>query len=128
MLSPPLSAGTSHAQSKYPDRPVKAAPDGYTVMVGSHHARGRAAETFPGYEAATWFVLVTPAGTLSDVIATINDEAQKIVATKDYQQRFDTLGLIPDPDRSPGEIKAYIRSEIGKWAKVIKAAGIKPAE
>lgn len=86
------------------------------------------AETFPGYEAATWFVLATPAGTPADIVARVNAEVRKIVATQDYQQRFDTLGMIPDRDRSPDEVNAYIRSEIAKWAKVIKDAGIKPAE
>ena len=82
---------------------------------------------FPGYEAATWFALIAPAGTPPDVVQRINAEARKIVATKDYQQRFDTLGMIPDRDRTPDQINAYIRSEIDKWAKVIKDAGIKPA-
>jgi len=86
------------------------------------------AETFPGFEAATWFALVAPTGTPADVVARINAEAKKIVATKDYQQRFDTLGMIPDQDRTPGEINAYIKAEIAKWAKVIKDAGIKPAD
>jgi tripartite-type tricarboxylate transporter receptor subunit TctC len=86
------------------------------------------AETFPGFDAATWFVLVAPTGTPADVIARINAETKKIMATKDYQQRLDTLGMIPDRDRSPDEINAYIKSEIAKWAGVIKDAGIKQAD
>ena len=74
------------------------------------------AETFPGFDAATWFALVAPA------------ETKKIVATKDFQERYDTLGMIPDQDRTPAEINAYIKSEIAKWAKVIKDAGVKPAD
>ena len=54
------------------------------------------AETFPGFEAATWFELVAPAGTPPDVVARISAEMKKIVATKDYQQRFETLGMIAD--------------------------------
>jgi tripartite-type tricarboxylate transporter receptor subunit TctC len=86
------------------------------------------AETFPGFDAATWFNLVAPAGTPPDVVARVHAEMKKIVATKDYQQRFEAIGMIVDRDRSPGEINAYIRSEIAKWAKVIKDAGIKPAD
>ena len=86
------------------------------------------AETFPGFDAATWFALVAPAGTPSDVVARVSVEMRKIVATKDYQQRFEAIGMIVDRDRSPDEINAYIRSEIAKWAKVIKDAGIKPAD
>ena len=86
------------------------------------------AETFPGFDAATWFVLVAPAGTPPEAIAKINAEAKKIVATQDFQQRFDQLGMIPDQDRSPERINAYIKSEIAKWAKVIKDADVKPAD
>jgi tripartite-type tricarboxylate transporter receptor subunit TctC len=86
------------------------------------------AETFPGFDAATWFVLVAPAGTPREAIARINAEAKKIVATADFQQRFDQLGMIPDQDRTPEEINDYIKSEIAKWAKVIKDADVKPAD
>jgi len=85
-------------------------------------------ETFPGFDAATWFVLVAPTGTPPDAIARINAEAKKIVATQDFQQRFDQLGMIPDQDRTPDEINAYINAEIAKWAKVIKDADVKPAD
>jgi tripartite-type tricarboxylate transporter receptor subunit TctC len=86
------------------------------------------AETFPGFEAATWFALVAPRGTPREAIARINAETRKIVATQDFQQRFEQLGMIPDQDRSPDEINAYIKAEIAKWAKVIKDADIKPAD
>ena len=86
------------------------------------------AETFPGFDAATWFVLVAPTGTPREAIARINAEARKIVATQDFQQRFDQLGMIPDQDRTPDEINAYIKAEIAKWAKVIKDADVKPAD
>ena len=86
------------------------------------------AETFPGFDAATWFVLVGPAGMPREAIARINAEAKKIVATADFQQRLDTIGMFPDQDRTPDEINAYIKSEIAKWAKVIQDAGVKPAD
>jgi tripartite-type tricarboxylate transporter receptor subunit TctC len=86
------------------------------------------AETFPGFDAATWFALVGPAGVPRDAVMRINKETQKIVATKDYQERFNKLGMIPDQDRTPEEINAYIKAEIAKWAKVIQDAGVKPAD
>jgi tripartite-type tricarboxylate transporter receptor subunit TctC len=86
------------------------------------------AETFPGFDAATWFALVAPAGTPREAVMKINAETKKIVATKDFQERFDKLGMIPDRDRAPDEINAYIKAEIAKWAKVIADAGVKPAD
>jgi tripartite-type tricarboxylate transporter receptor subunit TctC len=86
------------------------------------------AETFPGFNAATWFALVAPAGTPPEAVARLNAETKKIVATQDFQQRFEQLGMIPDQDRTPAEINAYIKAEVAKWAKVIKDADVKPAD
>jgi tripartite-type tricarboxylate transporter receptor subunit TctC len=86
------------------------------------------AETFPGFDAATWFVLIAPSGTPREAIMRINAETKKIVATQDFQQRFEQLGMIPDQDRTPDKINAYIKAEIAKWAKVIKDADVKPAD
>jgi tripartite-type tricarboxylate transporter receptor subunit TctC len=86
------------------------------------------AETFPGFDAATWFVLVAPAGTPKDAVMRINTEIRKIAATADFKQRLEMIGMFPDQDRTPAEINAYIKSEIAKWAKVIKDAGVKPAD
>jgi tripartite-type tricarboxylate transporter receptor subunit TctC len=87
-----------------------------------------AEQGFPGFDAATWFVLVAPAGTPPEAIARINAEAKKIMASPELAKRFETLGMIPDQDRTPDEINAYIKSEIAKWGKVIKDAGVKPAD
>jgi tripartite-type tricarboxylate transporter receptor subunit TctC len=86
------------------------------------------AETFPGFDAATWFALVAPADTPREAVMRINAEIKKIVATPDFQKRFEALGMIPDRDRTPDEINGYIKSEIAKWAKVIEDAGVKPAD
>jgi tripartite-type tricarboxylate transporter receptor subunit TctC len=86
------------------------------------------AETFPGFDAATWFALVGPSAMPRDAVTRINAEAKKIVATKDFQERFEKIGMFPDQDRSPDEINAYIKAEIAKWAKVIKDADVKPAD
>jgi tripartite-type tricarboxylate transporter receptor subunit TctC len=86
------------------------------------------AETFPGFNAATWFALVAPAGTPPEAVTRLYAETKKIVATQDFQQRFEQLGMIPDQDRTPAEINAYIKAEVAKWAKVIKDADVKPAD
>jgi tripartite-type tricarboxylate transporter receptor subunit TctC len=82
----------------------------------------------PGFDAATWFALVAPTATPKDIVLKLNAETKKIAATADFKQRFEKLGMIPDKDRTPDEINAYIKSEIAKWAKVIQDAGVKPAD
>jgi tripartite-type tricarboxylate transporter receptor subunit TctC len=85
-------------------------------------------ETIPGFEAATWFALIGPAAMPRDAAMRINTEIKTIVATPDFQQRFAAIGMIPDQDRTPDEINAYFKAEIAKWAKVIKDAGVQPAD
>ena len=82
----------------------------------------------PGFDAATWFTLVAPAATPKDIVLKLNAETKKIMASEDLRKRFETIGMLPDKDLSPDEINAYIKAEIAKWSKVIKDAGVKPAD
>jgi tripartite-type tricarboxylate transporter receptor subunit TctC len=63
-----------------------------------------------------------------DAMTRINAETKKIVATPDFQQRLDAIGMFADQDPTPEEINAYIKAEIAKWANVIQDAGVKPAD
>ncbi len=79
----------------------------------------------PGYEIGNWFAIVAPAATPKSVIARLHAETVKAVNAADTRKRF--IELAADPIGStPEELAAYNRSEIAKWAKVVKSAGIKP--
>ncbi len=81
----------------------------------------------PGFEAATWFALVAPAGTPRDVLAKLNAEVRKAIALADVKQRFADLGMTAE-DSTPEGLDAYIKSEIAKWGKVIRDADIKATQ
>src|SRR5262249_17317551 len=81
----------------------------------------------PGFEAATWFGLVAPAGTALDIRARLNADVKHALAQPDLKQRFADLGMSAE-DSTPDGLEAYIRSEIAKWTKVIRDAGIKATE
>jgi len=78
----------------------------------------------PGYEAATWYGLLAPAGTPKAIVDRLHAEIVKILAT-DTRQRLAAQGFEP-AGTTPAEFAGYIKSEIVKWGKVIKAAGIRP--
>ena len=78
-----------------------------------------------GYEAATWYGLLAPVRTPKPVIDRLHGEIVKILAGP-TRQRLEAQGFEPDGG-TPAAFAAYIKSEITKWAKVIKEAGI-PAE
>lgn len=79
----------------------------------------------PGYEATQWFGVLAPAGTPRPIIDRMYQEISRIMHAPDVKERFIADGTEPVGGTSE-EFAAYIKSETEKWAKVIKAAGIKP--
>src|SRR5687767_2460548 len=82
------------------------------------------AETLPGYAASGWYGLLASAGTPAAVIERLNAEAVKALRASDVAGKLSSQGAEPAPG-SPAEFSAFIRREIEKWAKVVKAAGMK---
>ena len=79
----------------------------------------------PGFEAGGFLGLVAPAGTPPAVIHALNAAAQKSLATPEVRERL--LGLASPPiGGTPEQFGQHIRREIDKWARVIRAANIKP--
>lgn len=76
-------------------------------------------------EVRDWLGVLAPAGTPKDLIARLHAEIAKATATPETRQRFGALGM-EVADMGPEEFGAHIRSEIKKWAKVVRDAGIKP--
>jgi tripartite-type tricarboxylate transporter receptor subunit TctC len=85
------------------------------------------AETLPGFAAETWFGIVAPAGTPSDIILKLNAAARQALAAPDTKQRFADLGMTTGSS-SPEQLDAYIKSEIAKWSAVIKDANVQPMD
>jgi len=81
------------------------------------------AEELPGYELIAWFALVAPANTPQPIVARLHEVTVASLAKPDVKARFDALGTDVAP-MNPAELAAFIRSEIDKWAKMAKAAGI----
>jgi tripartite-type tricarboxylate transporter receptor subunit TctC len=80
----------------------------------------------PGYEAVQWFGLLAPAGTPREVVMRLHAAVVQALDDPATKKRFTGDGATPKPSASPEEFGAFIRSEMKKWAKVIKDAGIKP--
>jgi len=118
---PTILAGLTHARSGRlralattgPNR-APAAPELPTV----------AESGVAGYEAANWFGIVVPAKTPAAVIAKLNQEIVRALDMPDVRERLLSQGMEP-VSRTPEAFSRYIRSEIAKWARVVKSSGAK---
>jgi tripartite-type tricarboxylate transporter receptor subunit TctC len=79
----------------------------------------------PGFDATTWHGIVVPAATPSAVIARINSEINAVIATPETRDRLVAQGIEPRGG-TPQQFAAYLRTEIPKWTKVVRASGAKP--
>jgi tripartite-type tricarboxylate transporter receptor subunit TctC len=78
----------------------------------------------PGYEASTWYGLLAPAHTPPAAINRLHGEVVRILADPALREKLVDQGFEP-VGSSPEEFAATIKSEIAKWGKVIRDAGIR---
>ncbi len=85
-----------------------------------------AEQGFPGFEAMSWFALLAPKGTPTAIVEKVQADSLKALADPEFLRRFAAMGL--EKVGSTGEVaRSTIASDIPKWEKVIKEAGIKRA-
>ena len=78
----------------------------------------------PGFEASSWFGLLAPAGTPRDIVAKINGETQKWLASPEAKEKLAAHGANA-AGGSPEDFAKHIAAETAKWAKVVKESGAK---
>lgn len=82
-------------------------------------------ESVPGFEVVGWYGLLTTAGTPGPVVRKLHAKAVRILALPEVKTVYASAGMDAVSSSSPAAFDALIRSERDKWAKVIKAAGIR---
>ncbi len=114
MLSviPHVRTGRLHALAVTSAKRSGAAPNVPTMMESG----------IAGFESGTWYVLSGPAGLPREVVQRLNSEINRIVQLPDVREKLAALGADP-MNGTPDQTAAFLRSEIAKWAKVVKASG-----
>lgn len=79
---------------------------------------------YPGLVVMSWYGILAPAGTPSDIIRRLNAELNKAIQSPDVVARLTSLGTEPTGG-TPEQFGATIKSDIARWAKVVETAGIK---
>jgi tripartite-type tricarboxylate transporter receptor subunit TctC len=75
-------------------------------------------------EESTWIALFVPAATPRAVLTRLNDDMNAVLSEKTVRERLEQLGMLP-VGGSLDSSEAYVRSEIKKWAEVVRSLGVK---
>ena len=78
----------------------------------------------PGYEAPIWLGLMVPAATPKPIIEKLNAEVVKVLQSPDIKENWAKQGAAPMPMK-PDEFDRFLRADIEKWGKLVKATGMK---
>lgn len=109
-----VKAGRLRALAVTTPKRIAAAPDVPTVAEAG----------YPGYEVINWHGLVGPKGTPREVVDRINKESNEALKSADVEKILAADGLTA-AGGTPAQFDALLRSEVARWAKVVKQAGVK---
>src|SRR5690606_15770653 len=78
----------------------------------------------PGYEAQAWFGMFVPAGTSEEIVSKLNQLVRQALEAPSTKAQLENMGATP-LSMSPEEFRAYMNSEVAKWAEVIGTLDLK---
>ncbi len=96
---------------------------GHPTRVREYPDAPAMAEMVPGFTNTTWYGLMGPAGLPQPIVNKINAEMKVALASAEFRKTLETLALLP-VSSTPAEMGARVQSELSRWTKVIKDAGI----
>ena len=105
----PLGVGSRERLAQFPELPT-------------------VAETLPGFTALVWFGLFAPAGTPRDIVVKINNAVQRMLADRDFHDRFLAPNLYEPMSGSPEQFAEQICLDAERWQKVIRDAKLAIAD
>ena len=83
------------------------------------------ARTVPGFDWQAWQGVVATGGTPRAIVAKLNAEMQRFQSTPDFREQLIKFGMEPWAANSPEQFAEIIRTDVGRWASVVKGAGLK---
>lgn len=118
LAAPHIKSGRLRALAAFSPQRLKQLPDVPTVSEAGYPEAGL----------VPWYGIYVPSATPKDVVARINGEINKALGAPEVQERIEKIGGLPGPLKTPAEIEAMMKSDFERWGKVVRAAGIKPAQ
>jgi tripartite-type tricarboxylate transporter receptor subunit TctC len=109
---PQISAGRIRALATGHSRRLRAMPELPTV-----------GESLPGFTNNGWYGIFAPAGTPAPIINKLNAEMKRALSNAEFSKQVELLGMEP-ASSTPQELREWVRSELARWTKVVRDAGI----
>jgi tripartite-type tricarboxylate transporter receptor subunit TctC len=77
----------------------------------------------PGFDAASWHMIVAPGATPKPILAKLNANVREIMNDPQVGQEMARRGFVPRSEGSPEELSAFVKAEIERWGQVVRQAG-----
>ena len=78
----------------------------------------------PGFDAASWQMVVAPAATPKDIVERLHEELKSIMSQSEIKDHAVKMGLLPINTPSVTALRVFVKAEIDRWGKVVQQAGI----
>jgi tripartite-type tricarboxylate transporter receptor subunit TctC len=102
---------------------IRAIATGHLKRLRSMPDMPTVAESFPGFSNDGWYGIVAPVGTPTAIINKLNAEMKRALANAEFTKHVEALGMEP-AGSTPKELQEWVRSELTRWTKVVRDAGI----
>jgi tripartite-type tricarboxylate transporter receptor subunit TctC len=86
------------------------------------------ADTVPGFDASNWSIVLAPAGTPAEIVNKLHGEFKKVMASPEVHEQLGRIGMIPIVSQSPEELRSFVSTEVERWGKIVRQAGIAGAQ
>jgi tripartite-type tricarboxylate transporter receptor subunit TctC len=82
------------------------------------------ADTVPDFDESTWSIILAPASTPNDIVNKLHAELKTVMAMPEVEKQLATIGMIPIISPSPKDLETFINTEVERWRKIVRQAGI----
>jgi tripartite-type tricarboxylate transporter receptor subunit TctC len=103
---------------------IRAIATGHAKRLRSMPDMPTVAESVPGFTNDGWYGIVAPAGTPAPIINKLNAEMKRALANAEFSKHVETIGMEPTAGSTPEELREWVRSELARWTKVVRDAGV----
>ena len=112
------------AQTQLAAGRIRALATGHAKRLRSMPDMPTVAESIPGFSNDGWYGILAPAGTPAPIIQKLTAELNRALANTEFSKHVELIGMEPTSSSTPKELREWIRTELARWTKVVRDAGI----